>query len=68
MDQIIFSPEMLVSHLSKYFSLKHGDILFTGTPKGVGKLEIDDKIVMQLHTKESTTPLLTFHAEVSEWV
>lgn len=65
--QMIFSPEMAVNFLSQRCSIKAGDMLFTGTPKGTGKLEVGDKIVMQLHTEDPANQLLDFHAEVIEW-
>ncbi len=65
--QMIFSPEMAVNFLSQRCSIKAGDMLFTGTPKGTGKLEVGDKVVMQLHTEDPSTQLLDFHAEVIEW-
>ncbi|HYM19835.1 MAG TPA: fumarylacetoacetate hydrolase family protein [Candidatus Kapabacteria bacterium] len=65
--EMIFSPEMMVNFLSQRCSLKLGDILFTGTPKGTGKLATGDKIVMQLHTQDPNVVLLDFHAEVIEW-
>jgi len=34
--QFIFTIDYLISHLSKVFALEPGDILFTGTPPGVG--------------------------------
>ena len=34
--QLIFRIEKLISHLSKFFTLKPGDLIFTGTPAGVG--------------------------------
>jgi acylpyruvate hydrolase len=65
--QMIFSPEMLIPHLSETFYLRQGDLLFTGTPSGTGPLEVGDKIVMQLHTHDPNEVLLDFHVEVSEW-
>lgn len=35
-EQMIFSPERLVSYVSQVCTLKPGDLLFTGTPAGVG--------------------------------
>jgi 2-keto-4-pentenoate hydratase/2-oxohepta-3-ene-1,7-dioic acid hydratase in catechol pathway len=35
-DQLIFSIDFLISHLSQFFTLKRGDLIFTGTPPGVG--------------------------------
>ena len=66
-NQMIFSPEMLLPYISKFFNVRPGDLLFTGTPKGVGPLEIGDKIVMQLHTTDPAEVLLDFHAQVTEW-
>jgi 2-keto-4-pentenoate hydratase/2-oxohepta-3-ene-1,7-dioic acid hydratase in catechol pathway len=66
-NQMIFSPEMLIPYISETFSVRHGDILFTGTPSGTGPLEIGDKIVMQLHTQDPEEVLLDFHVQVSDW-
>ncbi len=66
-NQMIFSPEMMVTYLSKTQSMRTGDILFTGTPAGVGKLEIGDKIFMQLHTLNPNEVLVDFHSEVIPW-
>jgi 2-keto-4-pentenoate hydratase/2-oxohepta-3-ene-1,7-dioic acid hydratase in catechol pathway len=35
-SDLIFSFEHIVSHISQYFTLQIGDLIFTGTPKGVG--------------------------------
>ena len=32
----------IISHISKYITLKKGDIIFTGTPEGVGKINKND--------------------------
>ena len=39
---MIFSPEKIIAFVSKYFTLKVGDLIFTGTPKGVGKVSEND--------------------------
>lgn len=41
---MIFSVDELIAYVSRFFTLKIGDILFTGTPVGVGKVEIDDRL------------------------
>jgi len=41
---MLFSFDYMVSYLSKFFLLKKGDIIFTGTPKGVGSVAIGDTL------------------------
>jgi len=41
---MLFSIDYIVSHLSQFFTLKTGDIIFTGTPKGVGPISIGDQL------------------------
>lgn len=40
--KMLFSPIDLVMHASQYFPLHEGDILFTGTPSGVGRILKND--------------------------
>jgi 2-keto-4-pentenoate hydratase/2-oxohepta-3-ene-1,7-dioic acid hydratase in catechol pathway len=42
---MIFSYDKIVSFVSQYVSLKIGDLIYTGTPAGVGKVKIGDKLV-----------------------
>ncbi|HNZ81953.1 MAG TPA: fumarylacetoacetate hydrolase family protein, partial [Bacteroidales bacterium] len=42
--QMIFSFDELVSHISKYFTLKTGDLIYTGTPAGVEPVKIGDRL------------------------
>lgn len=37
-SNLIFSIDTLISYISKFFTLQIGDIIFTGTPAGVGKV------------------------------
>ena len=41
-SNMIWKVDELISEVSNYFTLKIGDILFTGTPEGVGKVNIGD--------------------------
>lgn len=41
---MIFNFDYIVSYASKFFTLKQGDLIFTGTPAGVGSVKIGDKI------------------------
>jgi acylpyruvate hydrolase len=41
---MIFSFEQIVAFISTYFTLKVGDLIYTGTPTGVGPVKIGDKL------------------------
>ncbi|MGY3211057.1 fumarylacetoacetate hydrolase family protein [Mucilaginibacter sp. HD30] len=41
---LIFSFEYLISFVSQYITLKKGDLIFTGTPQGVAKVNIGDRL------------------------
>ncbi len=43
-NMMLFDFPFIISHLSKYFTLKVGDLIFTGTPKGVGPIAIGDHL------------------------
>lgn len=51
-ELMIFSPEKIIAFVSKYFTLKKGDLIFTGTPKGVGKVEENDLLEAFLEDKK----------------
>lgn len=39
---MMFKPEDIIAFVSKFFTLRVGDLIFTGTPKGVGKVDEND--------------------------
>lgn len=41
---MIFSFDHIISYVSQFITLKIGDIIFTGTPQGVGKIKIYDHL------------------------
>lgn len=41
---MIFPINELIAYVSRFFTIKIGDILFTGTPAGVGKVSINDRL------------------------
>ncbi len=41
---MIFGFDRLISHISMFSTIKIGDLLFTGTPKGVGPVQIGDHL------------------------
>ena len=43
-NQMIFNFDNIIANISNYFSLNIGDLIFTGTPKGVGECMVGDKL------------------------
>lgn len=41
---MLFSVDRIIAHVSQFLTLEAGDILFTGTPKGVGKVAVNDRL------------------------
>src|SRR5690606_5355102 len=48
---MIYSFDYLISFVSKYFTLKTGDLIFTGTPAGVSPVKVGDRLVASLEGK-----------------
>jgi len=49
---MVFKPEFLLSDITKSFSLEDGDIIMTGTPKGVGAISQGDTFIGQIFNGE----------------
>ena len=43
-NEMVFSIDQIISYVSKFITLKIGDLIFTGTPSGVGSVRIGDKL------------------------
>lgn len=57
-QHMLYSIDALIAEISKYFTLKIGDLIFTGTPAGVGKVEKDDILEGYLDQKKVlSTPI-----------
>ena len=41
---MVFSIDKIISYISQFITLKLGDIIFTGTPSGIGKISINDRL------------------------
>jgi len=51
-SMMIYNIDQIISHISKYFTLKIGDLIFTGTPAGVGPVENGDILQGFLNNKK----------------
>ena len=49
---MLWKIDELIEYVSKYFTLKIGDIIFTGTPAGVGKVVANDKLKGYIENEE----------------
>ena len=49
---MIFSFDQIISYISKYYTLRAGDLIYTGTPSGVGKVEIGDSLICFINGRE----------------
>ena len=50
---MIHSIDDIISHVSQYFTLKIGDLIYTGTPAGVGKVAENDVLVGVINSQEA---------------
>ena len=52
---LIFSFDTLIVHISRYFTLQRGDMIFTGTPAGVGPVQTGDVLEGWIEEKHLLT-------------
>ena len=52
-DSMLWKIDELISYVSQYFTLKKGDVIFTGTPAGVGKVEENDTLTGVIEDKKA---------------
>ena len=48
---MIFSFDIIIAHVSRFVTLNEGDIIFTGTPQGVGEVHVGDKLELFLENE-----------------
>lgn len=69
-EEMVFAPDVLVSYISQVMTLLPGDVVLTGTPEGVGALQVGDRVRVEIEgigslentvssrKMEPTTPLV----------
>lgn len=55
---MIFSIDSLIVYISKFITLRKGDLLYTGTPAGVGPVQIGDKLEGYIQDKHMFTTVI----------
>lgn len=49
---MLFSFDYIISYLSKFFTLRSGDLIFTGTPKGVAPVRVGDRLSASIENEK----------------
>lgn len=49
---MLWKIDELIAYVSQFFTLKIGDVIFTGTPAGVGPIAVNDRLVGRLEKQE----------------
>ena len=52
-NAMLWKTDELISYVSQYFTLKKGDIIFTGTPAGVGRVAVNDVLTGTINGKQA---------------
>ena len=55
---MIFSFDKIISYISRFYTLKIGDLIYTGTPSGVGQVKIGDKLNGFINNQEMLNVLI----------
>lgn len=59
---LLFSFQEIIVYVSQFFKLQMGDLIFTGTPAGVGPVQVGDQLEGFLYTRQGSEKLL--HCEI----
>ena len=49
---MLWNIDEIISYVSQFFTLKIGDVIFSGTPSGVGRVNINDSLVGKIGDDE----------------
>ena len=55
---MLFSFDKIITHISKFYTLQIGDLIYTGTPEGVGPVKASDKLQGFIAEKEMFTVIV----------
>lgn len=51
-SEMVFSVDKVIAFVSRFITLKTGDLIYTGTPQGVGKVNVGDHLIGYVGDKE----------------
>jgi 2-keto-4-pentenoate hydratase/2-oxohepta-3-ene-1,7-dioic acid hydratase in catechol pathway len=49
---MLWKTDELIAYVSRFFTIKKGDVIFTGTPEGVGRIQANDYLSGTLEGQE----------------
>ncbi len=64
-DLMIYKPNSILKEIQSFMSLENGDIIMSGTPKGVGTYQVGDKFIGQIYSDDEL--LLETHFIVKDY-
>lgn len=47
-EEMVFAPDVIVSYISQVMTLLPGDVVLTGTPEGIGPMQIGDRVRVEI--------------------
>jgi 2-keto-4-pentenoate hydratase/2-oxohepta-3-ene-1,7-dioic acid hydratase in catechol pathway len=62
-ELMMYKPDQILSGISRFMSLDDGDIIMTGTPKGVGQVQPGDRFVGRILSGDNTLVSCEWQAE-----
>ena len=57
-EDLIFKFDYLITYVSRFFKLQQGDLIYTGTPAGVGPVHIKDSLEGYISTRDGEIKML----------
>nr|MBP6625038.1 fumarylacetoacetate hydrolase family protein [Chitinophagaceae bacterium] len=51
-SDLLFQFDQIISYISNFFTLQMGDVIFTGTPAGVGPVQLGDTLSAYLENEK----------------
>jgi 5-carboxymethyl-2-hydroxymuconate isomerase len=62
-NKFVFPVDKVIAYISQFITLERGDVIYTGTPEGVSRVEHGDKLIATLHNANNQV-LISFSVSV----
>ena len=64
-SKMIFDVPTMIADISKFQELRRGDLLFTGTPEGVGQVRAGDELVCAIRNAGEKADLVRMQIKIA---